>query len=86
MSKKLLLRVTISYVVDPGLVKARAYQPKTGMDALVVVPISKAAARQRSGRAGREGEGKAYRLFTEKSYHELLAFTVPEIKVLSSIL
>lgn len=30
-----------------------------------VVPVSQAQARQRSGRAGREGPGMAFRLFTE---------------------
>ena len=48
----------IYYVVDPGFVKQNSYDPKLGMDALVVVPISQAQARQRSGRAGRTGPGK----------------------------
>lgn|SRR3990167_599806 len=44
----------IKYVVDCGLVKARVYNPRIGIDSLVVIPVSKAAARQRAGRAGRE--------------------------------
>jgi ATP-dependent RNA helicase DHX8/PRP22 len=48
----------IYYVVDPGFVKQNSYDPKLGMDALVVVPISQAQARQRAGRAGRTGPGK----------------------------
>jgi ATP-dependent RNA helicase DHX8/PRP22 len=48
----------IYYVVDPGFVKQNSYDSKLGMDALVVVPISQAQARQRSGRAGRTGPGK----------------------------
>jgi HrpA-like RNA helicase len=44
----------IRYVVDCGLVKARVYNPRIGIDSLQVVPISKAGARQRAGRAGRE--------------------------------
>lgn len=47
----------IRYVVDTGFVKARNYSAKLGADSLQVVPISQAQARQRSGRAGREGPG-----------------------------
>merc|ERR1719235_2728099 len=43
----------IVYVIDPGFTKQNAYSPKTGMESLVVVPCSKAAADQRAGRAGR---------------------------------
>ncbi|KAJ3324084.1 DEAH-box ATP-dependent RNA helicase prp22 [Boothiomyces sp. JEL0866] len=71
----------IYYVIDPGFVKHNTYDPKLGMDALVVVPISQAQARQRSGRAGRTGPGKAYRLYTENAYrNEMMANTVPEIQ------
>ncbi|KAM6577828.1 hypothetical protein CsatB_029665 [Cannabis sativa] len=38
----------IKYVIDPGLVKARSYDPKQGLESLTVVPISKAQALQRS--------------------------------------
>lgn len=48
----------IFYVIDPGFVKQNTYDPKLGMDALIVVPISQAQARQRAGRAGRTGPGK----------------------------
>lgn len=51
----------IYYVVDPGFVKQKVYNSKSGMDALVVTPISQAQANQRSGRAGRTGPGKCYR-------------------------
>ena len=59
----------------------KAYNPKVGMDSLVVVPISQASARQRAGRAGRTGPGKCYRLYTEPAYkNEMLACNVPEIQ------
>ena len=51
----------IYYVVDPGFVKQKVYNSKSGLDALVVTPISQAQAKQRSGRAGRTGPGKCYR-------------------------
>ncbi|KAJ3112717.1 DEAH-box ATP-dependent RNA helicase prp22 [Phlyctochytrium bullatum] len=71
----------IYYVVDPGFVKQNTYDPKLGMDALVVVPISQAQARQRAGRAGRTGPGKCYRLYTESAYqNEMLPNSVPEIQ------
>ncbi len=37
----------IRYVIDPGLVKARAYNPHTGVESLAIVPVSKAQAQQR---------------------------------------
>jgi len=71
----------IYYVVDPGFVKQKVYNPKMGMDSLVVCPISQAAARQRAGRAGRTGPGKCYRLYTESAYkNEMLPTSVPEIQ------
>jgi ATP-dependent RNA helicase DHX8/PRP22 len=51
------------------------------MDSLIVVPIAQAQARQRSGRAGRTGPGKCYRLYTEGAYkNEMLPTTIPEIQ------
>ncbi|KAL3085159.1 hypothetical protein niasHS_010228 [Heterodera schachtii] len=71
----------IYYVVDPGFVKQKIYNPKSGMDSLVVTPISQAQAAQRAGRAGRTGPGKCYRLYTERAYRdEMLPTPVPEIQ------
>lgn len=71
----------IRYVVDPGYVKVNAYDPKMGMDTLVVSPISQAQANQRSGRAGRTGPGKCYRLYTEQAFKtEMLPNSIPEIQ------
>uniref|UniRef100_A0A8R1HNX8 RNA helicase n=1 Tax=Caenorhabditis japonica TaxID=281687 RepID=A0A8R1HNX8_CAEJA len=71
----------IFYVVDPGFVKQKIYNPKSGMDSLVVTPISQAAAKQRAGRAGRTGPGKCYRLYTERAFRdEMLPTPVPEIQ------
>ncbi|KAL6861175.1 hypothetical protein ACP4OV_016875 [Aristida adscensionis] len=70
----------IKYVIDPGMVKARAYNPVTGMESLIIIPVSKAQALQRSGRAGREGPGKCYRLYQESEFDKLVHSTVPEIK------
>lgn len=71
----------IKYVVDAGYSKMKVYNPKMGMDTLQITPISQANASQRSGRAGRTGPGKAFRLFTEKAYKdELYLQTIPEIQ------
>ena len=71
----------IQYVIDPGFVKQNAYDPKLGMDSLVVTPISQAQAKQRAGRAGRTGPGKCYRLYTEAAFQsEMLPTTIPEIQ------
>ncbi|KAI0225998.1 DEAH-box ATP-dependent RNA helicase prp22 [Massospora cicadina] len=71
----------IYYVVDPGYVKQNVYDAKLGMDSLIVTPISQAQARQRSGRAGRTGPGRCYRLYTEAAYrNEMLPTSVPEIQ------
>ena len=62
-------------------VPLQVYNPKVGMDSLVVVPISQASANQRAGRAGRTGPGKCYRLYTESAYKaEMLPNSVPEIQ------
>ena len=45
----------VRFVVDAGYVKQKTFDPTRGMESLVVVPISKTAALQRSGRAGRTG-------------------------------
>ena len=44
----------IKYVIDTGFCKQKSYNPRNGMESLVVTPISQAAADQRSGRAGRK--------------------------------
>ncbi|KAF5836009.1 P-loop containing nucleoside triphosphate hydrolase protein [Dunaliella salina] len=71
----------VYYVVDPGFSKMKVFNPKNGMDSLVVTPISQASGRQRAGRAGRTGPGKCYRLYTEQAYkQEMLPTSVPEIQ------
>jgi len=39
----------IVYVIDPGYCKQSSYNARTGMESLVVSPISKASANQRAG-------------------------------------
>ena len=56
------------------------YDPRTGLDMLIVQPVSKAQARQRCGRAGRECPGVCYRLYTEDSFKNLVETSTPEIQ------
>lgn len=71
----------ICYVIDCGFCKQKTYDPRTGMESLIVTPVSQASAQQRAGRAGRTAPGKCYRLFTKWAfYHELEENTIPEIQ------
>lgn len=54
----------VRYVIDAGFCKLKVYNPKIGMDALQITPISQANANQRAGRAGRTGPGHCYRLYS----------------------
>jgi pre-mRNA-splicing factor ATP-dependent RNA helicase DHX16 len=70
----------ICFVIDTGFNKQKTYNARSGMESLVVTPISQAAANQRAGRAGRTQPGKCFRLYTAFSFqHELEPNTVPEI-------
>lgn len=71
----------IKYVIDPGFSKMKSYNPRTGMESLLISPISKASANQRAGRSGRTGPGKCFRLYTAYNFHtDLEDNTVPEIQ------
>merc|ERR1712151_723625 len=71
----------IVYVIDPGFCKQNSFNPRTGMESLIVVPCSKASANQRAGRAGRVKPGKCFRIFTKWSFeHELDDDNAPEIQ------
>ncbi|MEK0082201.1 ATP-dependent helicase HrpB [Benzoatithermus flavus] len=53
----------VAVVIDAGLERRARFSPRTGMSRLVTVPISRASAEQRKGRAGRLGPGICYRLW-----------------------
>ncbi|KAK6587652.1 hypothetical protein RS030_81385 [Cryptosporidium xiaoi] len=71
----------IGFVVDCGFCKQNSYNPKTGLESLITVPCSQAAANQRSGRAGRVMPGKCFRLYTKLSFQsEMEPSNIPEIQ------
>ena len=71
----------VKYVIDSGYCKVKVFNPKIGMDALQVTPVSQANANQRKGRAGRTGKGYCFRLYTKSMFdEELLASQIPEIQ------
>ncbi|XP_005988626.1 ATP-dependent RNA helicase DHX33 isoform X2 [Latimeria chalumnae] len=70
----------IKYVIDTGMVKAKKFNPESGLEVLAVQRVSKAQAWQRTGRAGREDSGTCYRLYTEEEFEKFTNMTVPEIQ------
>jgi len=69
----------VTAVVDSGLARRLRYDPATGLDRLELARISRAAADQRAGRAGREGPGLAIRLWPEREQAALPPRETPEI-------
>ena len=70
----------IAYVVDTGRQKCRNYHAGTGVASYDVMWISKAAADQRAGRAGRTGPGHCYRLYSSSMYsRHMESFALPEV-------
>ncbi|MBU6535154.1 ATP-dependent RNA helicase [Streptomyces mayonensis] len=71
----------VRVVVDAGLAREPRVDHARGLSALTTVRASRASARQRAGRAGREAPGVVYRCWTEAEDARLPGFPAPEIKV-----
>jgi len=69
----------IRVVVDGGLMRVPRFSPRTGMTRLETIPVTRASADQRRGRAGRIAPGVCYRLWTEAEHAGLRPHGVPEI-------
>jgi ATP-dependent helicase HrpB len=69
----------VRIVVDAGLARGPQFDPRRGMTGLVTTRVSMASADQRRGRAGRQGPGVCYRLWTEEQHAALSRFLTPEI-------
>ncbi|MEU8330669.1 ATP-dependent helicase HrpB [Micromonospora sp. NPDC048839] len=69
----------VRVVVDAGLSRVPRIDLARGLGALVTVPVSRAAATQRAGRAGREAPGYVYRCWSAATHQRLPARAEPEI-------
>ncbi|KAF1742585.1 hypothetical protein MXB_362, partial [Myxobolus squamalis] len=70
----------VKIVIDSGVAKVKSFDASSGLVSLKVNPISRAEARQRSGRVGRTESGFCYRLYTENMYFkEFLEDPIPEL-------
>ncbi|WP_329109090.1 ATP-dependent helicase HrpB [Micromonospora sp. NBC_01699] len=69
----------VRVVVDAGLSRVARTDLARGLGALVTVAVSRSAATQRAGRAGREGPGRVYRCWSEAIHDRLPAQPEPEI-------
>lgn len=68
----------VTTVIDSGLVRQAGFEDVTGLDSLRTRRISQASARQRSGRAGRLGPGRAIRVWSPQE--NIPEFDLPEIQ------
>ena len=69
----------IRVVIDTGLVRVARFDPRSGMNRLETIKVSKDSADQRQGRAGRIEPGVCYRLWTAGEHQGLLQRTTPEM-------
>ena len=69
----------IKIVVDSGFSRISRFDPRTGLSRLVTVPITRDAADQRAGRAGRLEAGICYRMWSKATHERLAPHRTPEI-------
>lgn len=69
----------VRVVVDAGLSRVPRTDLGRGLGALVTVPVSRASAHQRAGRAGREAPGRVYRCWSAAEHQRLPAHPEPEL-------
>lgn len=69
----------VTVVVDSGLARSARFDPVTGMSRLTTTRVSRAAADQRTGRAGRTRAGECHRLWTAEAQRTLAAAALPEL-------
>jgi ATP-dependent helicase HrpB len=70
----------VRLVIDSGLARVLRYDPYRGINTLLIEKISRAAADQRTGRAGRTAPGHCLRLWTEHEQNARPAQELPEVK------
>lgn len=66
-------------VIDAGLARVSGFDARRGIGTLLVKKISRAAADQRAGRAGRTAPGRCFRLWSAADHARREGFEVPEV-------
>ncbi len=66
-------------VIDSGLARVSSFETKRGINTLLIQKISRAAAEQRAGRAGRTAPGRTFRLWSETDHSRRAEFEAPEV-------
>lgn len=69
----------VTAVIDSGLARESAYDPRRGVETLLVRPISRASADQRAGRAGRTAPGRCWRLWSQAEHSRRAGSQAPEL-------
>lgn len=69
----------ITTVIDSGYSRVPRFDPRSGLTRLETIRVTRDAADQRAGRAGRLGPGVCYRLWSEATHHQLLPARQPEM-------
>lgn len=70
----------VRVVVDCGLARVPRWDAGRGMGGLLTISTTRASADQRAGRAGREGPGTVYRLYSQSEYQHFAPEVTPEIE------
>jgi ATP-dependent helicase HrpB len=70
----------VRWVIDSGLARIARFDPYRGINTLYVERISRAAADQRAGRAGRTAAGTCIRLWTERDHDQRAPRELPEVR------
>jgi len=70
----------VGTVIDSGLARISSYEPRRAINTLLIKKISRAAAEQRAGRAGRTAPGRAFRLWSATEHARRAEFETPEVQ------
>lgn len=70
----------VRHVIDSGLARMNRFDPRRGINVLLIEPISQSSADQRAGRAGRTAPGTCLRLWVESEHHHRPKHETPEIR------
>lgn len=70
----------VRHVIDSGLARVNRFDPRRGINVLLIEPIARSSADQRAGRAGRTAPGTCTRLWTEAEHRARAAHQTPEVQ------